>query len=103
MSDPSPIILGIMVLIISIVLLADLRSQVPEPCMTADDQARIRELTFDAIDEAFQKHVHLLFEVWLKDFSPEPKRVTAGMRIGISAYRRARANARQWSAPVCSD
>lgn len=72
-----------------------------EPCIPLRDREHIRALTLQAIDQALMGHVAKLFDVWLKDFSPEPKRATAGMANGINAYKRARNNALQWDPPIC--
>ena len=76
-------------------------SQPAVACVTLKDQERILSITLDAIDTAFKHHVENLFLVWLKDYSPEPKRATLGMANGISAHQRAYANARQWKPTVC--
>jgi hypothetical protein len=81
--------------------ITELRSQGLEPCLAPDEQARVRVLALAAIDDSFKLHVGNLFVVWMRDYSPEPERATAGMSRGISAYRRARANAQQWSMPTC--
>lgn len=70
-------------------------------CFSERDREHVRELTLMAINQAFTDHVENLFSVWVKDFSPEPKRAMAGMANGISAFHRARANAMQWSPPLC--
>jgi hypothetical protein len=60
-------------------------------------------LTTAAIDDAYKDHVSHLFTVWLKDYSPEPKRAMAGMANGISAYQRAQLNALNWKPPICGE
>lgn len=83
-------------------LAQDSVSQSPEVCFSTKDRDHVRELTYAAIDQAFQQHVGLLFSVWVKDFTPEPKRAVVGMANGISAYRRARDNAAKWNPQICS-
>lgn len=70
-------------------------------CIDAKLKAHILELTLTAIDSALVAHVSKLFDVWLKDYSPEPQRAMAGMANGIQAYLRARANALKWNPEVC--
>jgi hypothetical protein len=97
---PLVIVLGLMLLdYFQVVDFA--RSQAVPACVSAQDQEYIRALTNSAIDSAFQAHVMKLYDVWLKDYSPEPKRAMGGMANGISAYQRAYANAKQWQPQVC--
>jgi len=69
-------------------------------CVSAKDQEHIRKLYNEAIDKAFQEHIANLFSVWLKDYSPEPKRAIVGTDNGISAHQRAY-NLKYWNPPVC--
>ena len=76
----------------------------PAPaCVTQLDRDRIHALTIEAIDQAFMDHVNNLFSVWVKDYAPEPKRAMVGMANGISAYRRAVANANGWKPMICKE
>jgi hypothetical protein len=70
-------------------------------CLSAEEAKLVRQLTLDAIDDSFRRHVSNLFEVWLADTSQNPRRVNAGMDKGISAYQRARAQALRWRPPTC--
>jgi hypothetical protein len=92
--------------VITVVLLLVLEQSPSQPqrtpvCHSMQERDRIRELTMAAIDQALMNHVAKLFDVWLKDFSPEPTQATRGMANGISAYRRATANAMKWDPPIC--
>ncbi len=77
------------------------KSQVAPPCFTAEEQSHVFALTSAAIDTAFQAHVQNLFEVWVKDTTEQPRRATAGMANGLSAYQRAQANSRAWKPETC--
>jgi len=70
-------------------------------CVDAKTRDRIRELSLNAIDQALHAHVVHLYDIWLKDYSPEPKRAMVGMANGINAYQRARANALAWNPVIC--
>ena len=76
-------------------------AQTAEACVSQKTYDNINSLTLSAIDHAFSDQVMLLYSVWLKDYSPEPKRATAGMANNISAYQRARANALSWQPVIC--
>jgi hypothetical protein len=96
------IIAAVGAIVIAIVFLIGAKPvRAQEACVAEGDQQRIRDLTLTGIDQALVAHVASLFDIWLKDFSPEPTRAMAGMANGISAYQRARANALQWHPPTC--
>ena len=76
-------------------------SKTSEQCFSAEDRDYAREISLGAIDHALANHVTNLFSIWLKDFHPEPSRAMAGMDNGLSAYARARANAKAWDPPLC--
>jgi len=76
-------------------------SQPISACVTQKDYDRIRQLSVNAIDQAFGEQVVHLYAVWLKDFDPEPKRAVVGMANNISAYQRAMANSNAWRPVIC--
>jgi hypothetical protein len=76
-------------------------SEPPVACIDTKTRDRIRELSLNAIDQALHAHVVHLYDIWLKDFSPEPQRAMLGMANGINAYQRARANALAWNPVIC--
>jgi hypothetical protein len=91
------------VLLIGVLLVFTAPANVPEHCVSSDDRLRIRTLALEGIDKAFREHVEHLFDVWTKDTSEQPRRATSGMAVGISAYRRARANALAWEPQICKE
>jgi hypothetical protein len=54
-----------------------------EPSVYED---RILELDAQAIDEAYKKHVMLLFENWVKDVKGQPGRALKGIDSARKAY-----------------
>ena len=74
-----------------------------ETCVDVKTRDRIRELSLSAIDQALYAHVMNLYDVWLKDPSQQPQRAKVGMANGISAYRRARADALAWNPETCKE
>jgi len=76
-------------------------SEPRQGCVDERTRDEIRELTLSAIDNAFQNHIALLFDVWVKDPIEQPKRATNGMQANISAYLRARHNAMDWNPTPC--
>jgi hypothetical protein len=94
-------IMALLLILATMQTLEGPQSETRTPCFNAKDREHIRELTLAAIDRGLEMHVIKLFDIWLKDFSPEPTRAVAGMANGIGAYRRATANALSWNPPTC--
>lgn len=98
------IAIGVITILLTLALLALLEEREAKSestCVSAEHSEAIRKLTLEGIDEAFKAHVRLLFDVWMKDHSQQPKRAQVGIANGISAYIRAQADALKWSPPVC--
>lgn len=92
----------VLILLLAYVVLAATPQGTGAPrCVNDTDRDRIRELTLEGIDRAFQDQVIHLFSVWLKDPEPEPVRASRGMELAISARQRARANALNWNPSKC--
>jgi hypothetical protein len=79
----------------------DAEGQTHQSCVDAKTRDLIRELSLDAIDDSFKKHVVLLFDIWVKDPAEQPKRAKNGMQAAISAYVRARGDAMKWEPTIC--
>ena len=54
-----------------------------------------------AMNEAFKEHVKHTFDIWMKDPAEQPKRARSGVRQGLDAYMRARANVLSFNPPLC--
>jgi hypothetical protein len=70
-------------------------------CADEETRERIRDLSFEAFDQAFKNHTMRLFDNWLLDPHDQPKRAQAGMQNGIRAYLRGRDLAMAWTIPPC--
>jgi hypothetical protein len=96
-------LVAVAVLIVLIVLIVR-TSSAPAPlpaCVDPDTRKRILELTLAGYDQALVQHTAHLFDIWVKDQDPQPKRAQVGTQNGISAYIRARKLAQQWNPPAC--
>lgn len=80
----------------------DARAQkVIGPCVDSAERETIRNTVLRGIDNALEKHVINIFDIWMKDPHSQPKRAIAGMEAGISAHIRARRNALKWDPVRC--
>lgn len=79
------------------------RSETTLQCMDVPTREHIKLLTADALDAALKDHVKGLFSVWMKDHSDQPRRAMQGMDVGINAYRRAQASAKNWNPTICAE
>lgn len=96
------LIIAIVLSYILISLTAYVQGQAPAVCVSNEvERERIRQHTYEGIDEGFKKHVSLLFDVWVKDATHQPRRAKTGIQNGISAYVRAKADAAAWAPPLC--
>jgi hypothetical protein len=77
-------------------------SQPSEPCVESEAmREQVRAVVLDGIDQAMRAHIMKVFDIWMRDSSEQPRRAVTGTHIGISAYRRSRANALKWDPPIC--
>jgi hypothetical protein len=74
----------------------------PAPCV-ADiaTRERVRALMLEGVDQGFRNHFIRIFDIWITEKAPAPKRAISGSRIAIVAYSRARAAAIKWTPEVC--
>ena len=98
------ILVGLITAVVTLVLLALLDREAASKvvdCLDLDTRERIRKLSLDGYDQALVDHTARLFDIWIKDSDPEPKRASVGTQNGISAYVRARKLALEWNPPPC--
>ena len=77
-------------------------SQVKVSCASKEAQVQIQRLTERALDQAFQQHIALLFDVWMKNPNHEQlNRAKVGVQNGIAGYLRAQNDAAAWLPPTC--
>jgi hypothetical protein len=101
------LMIGVLTIVAALVLLMLVDDEVfsqrngPISCLDQETQDRVRQLMSRSYDQAFSHHTAQLYEIWVKDYSPEPPRAIKGMSNNISAYSRAKATAENWKFPVC--
>lgn len=66
-----------------------------------EETERIRSLAIEAIDQAFKIHIAQLYGIRLHDHTDAPRRAYAGIKNGLHAYHRARADIMAWNPPIC--
>ena len=98
------IVVGLITAVVTLVLLAlfdrDLGAE-PVKCVDHETRERVRQLSLECYDQALRDHTARLFDIWIKDQDPEPKRASVGTQNGISAYVRARKLALDWNPQTC--
>jgi hypothetical protein len=68
-------------------------------CITREEEQHVRRLIDSAFDQAFVNQTMVLFNIWLRDYAPEPERGRLGLQTNIDAYLRARRY--KWEPPLC--
>ena len=71
------------------------------PCMDSATREKIRNIMYEAIDEALKEHIMKMYDVWMKDDRGQPGRAATGVRQGIKAYLGARMGVDKWDPPPC--
>jgi hypothetical protein len=66
-----------------------------------ETREHIRNLMFEALDDALHDHFMHLFAIWMKDDKGQPGRARAGVMHGIIAHKTARELAAAWVPPIC--
>ena len=72
---------------VTAVVLTALMSVADSRQRVARDNAHIRALALDALDEALKERIKSLFQVWMRDDTGQPDRAATGARQAIKAYR----------------
>lgn len=78
-------------------------AQITITCMEAEDRNHVKELTIEGLDQALKNRAAHLFEVWMTDYTDQPKRARVGIQRAIAAYAQARKDASSWNPPPCGD
>jgi len=78
-------------------------AKVQVDCMDPTERERIRDLVLKGIDDGLQGQIQLLFEVWVKDLSDQPRRAMVGTNNAVNAHVRARKQAVMWDPPLCAN
>lgn len=73
----------------------------PITCMAPDLRDKMRALSLDAIDEAYQDRVKRVFEIWMADPKDQPNRAAVGARNAIRAWANSRRFIETWNPPPC--
>jgi hypothetical protein len=104
------IMLTVAIVVILIILLAcvgylsgrwEAEAKVQVDCMDPTERERIRDLVLKGIDDGLRGQIQLLFEVWVKDLSDQPRRAMVGTNNAVNAHVRARKQAIEWDPPSC--
>src|SRR5262245_38449307 len=54
-----------------------------QPCMDPATREKIRNIMYEAIDDALKEHIMKMYDVWMKDDRGQPGRAATGVRQGI--------------------
>lgn len=75
--------------------------QAATPCMDAGTIESLRSLAFVSLDNAFSAQIEHLYEIWMKDDTPDQaQRVARGTERAIRAYVHGQVAIRKWQ-PSC--
>jgi hypothetical protein len=71
------------------------------PCLSKEDQDRVRGIVLKALDDALETHAEHLFAVFLQDPAGGHARASRGMQNGIAAWLKSRQLVLVWSPLEC--
>lgn len=70
-------------------------------CATAEEEAKIKALVQEGLENALEDRAYHLFNVWMQDGTDQPKRAQVGLSKAISAYLQSNKGAGLWHTSRC--